>query len=161
MSSSGGKYTEVLATLYNPRYAFMSSGGRNWTEWKGAPRWEPLGAQSDYWFPTLRSRPHSHVATILCSIRLSCRKKDDLACFANQAISKHNTRGVESRPVPECLQGVTGWQPAATNALVPNRLAALGCFTATIPVCSFDILICFIPKSGPKSPPALRPTRCN
>ena len=99
----------------------MSSGRRNWPDWKGAPRRQPLGAQSDYWFPTLRSRWHSYVATILCSIRLSCCKKavkkDDLACFPNQAISKHNTCGVESRPAPECLQGeVTGWQKVAERS---------------------------------------------
>jgi hypothetical protein len=41
-------------------------------------------------------------------------KNDDFACFANQASSKYNTGGVESRPVPECLQGeATGWQRVA------------------------------------------------
>src|SRR5580704_12731075 len=102
MSSSGGKYAEVPTTLYNSGYAFMSSGGGNWPEWKGAPRRELLGAQSDYWFPRLRSRPHSYIATILCSNRLSCCKKavkkDDLACFPNQVISK--TQHLRDRIAP-------------------------------------------------------------
>ncbi|PYU36810.1 MAG: hypothetical protein DMG54_35740, partial [Acidobacteria bacterium] len=36
---------------------------------------KPPEAQSDYWFPTLRSRSHSYIANILCSIRSHAGKK--------------------------------------------------------------------------------------
>src|SRR5437016_4552910 len=42
---------------------------------------KPPEAQSDYWFPTLRSRSHSYIANILCSIRSHAGKKMILLGF--------------------------------------------------------------------------------
>ncbi len=42
---------------------------------------KPPEAQSDYWFPTLRSRSHSYIANILRSIRSPAGKKMILLGF--------------------------------------------------------------------------------
>src|SRR5712691_9071365 len=73
----------------------MSSGGRNWPEWKGAPCRQPLGAQFDYWFRLNEEnglRPN--IPDSLDCIGRMCRTKKVLLAFATRlsrsALQKRN-----------------------------------------------------------------------
>jgi len=70
---------------------------------------EPLEAQSDYWFPLTADPVALQHRRYFGFQQPDVLKKKSLARLPDQAVWKHSTRRVESRPMPETRIGTNAF----------------------------------------------------